>query len=241
MFARGIPVVSAKLIVAGYKVYHLTVGDTVTDLTVQAAVEYQDPVKYTGVIAGFSMIRAGADHNDHAKVLDNIPMHDYQNPVCAQVEDASQVFEIDYMLLKINQGGVDQLVRVPAGQILDIAGNEPDETIKEIRKVVVVGEDGITPVEVPAPGQRLTANIICSDKMIGSYPADPAAHYTWFDQENPEVALGEEAVFTYTTDLTGRVIGVKVTVDEYTGEASVILGKEGNPIWPNSDNVEYVM
>ena len=86
---------------------------------------------------------------------------------------------------------------------------------------VVDGTDGYTPVTVPQPGQKLTANITVKnfggeEQVIGSYPLNENAHYTWY-YEGSDTVLGTEPVYTATEDNLGRILCVDVSVDGYTG------------------------
>ena len=90
-------------------------------------------------------------------------------------------------------------------------------TVGTITGVKVVGEDGVTEVSRPKPGQKFTANILTDNGVIGSYPVNPKATYKWYYEESPDTVLGTEPVYTVTSDNVGKTLCVEVNVDGYIG------------------------
>ena len=84
---------------------------------------------------------------------------------------------------------------------------------------VVDGTDGYTPVTTPAVGQKLTANIQTNAGIIGSYPVNQDAKYTWHYKDSDAV-LGTEPVYTVTEDNDGKILCVDVSVEGYAGSAT---------------------
>ncbi len=84
---------------------------------------------------------------------------------------------------------------------------------------VVDGTDGYTPVTTPAVGQKLTANIQTNAGVIGSYPVNQNAKYTWHYKDSDAV-LGTEPVYTVTSDNDGKILCVDVSVEGYAGSAT---------------------
>lgn len=84
---------------------------------------------------------------------------------------------------------------------------------------VVDGNDGVTPINAPKVGDKLTANIICTDgSTIGSYPVNENLSYEW-SYEGSDTVLGTDPVYTVTEDNLGKTITVKVTGSNgYIGE-----------------------
>ena len=84
---------------------------------------------------------------------------------------------------------------------------------------VVDGTDGVTPVEVPEVGQKLTANVIFDDGTeFGSYPVNENLSYEW-SYAGSDTVLGTDSVYTVTEDNLGKTITVKVTgANGYIGE-----------------------
>lgn len=259
MYSKGVPVVSARL-VNNYKVYEFAVGDAI-EMTVRWAYPEQDEVIF-GTVAAVKLEARSQEWIDECKgqnlsdwcrsrtwaILDNIPTSGYEEPPCAMIDNAEDAFSVAALLVKVEtavEGSEEPVVtyhKIPVDRIYAIEG-EPVETIKVVLGVNVVdGDDGVTPVTKPVKGQKLTANIVCSDKEIGSYPADPDAVYSWYDADAPDNILGTEAVYTVTSDTVGRHIAVKVTVNGYDGQA--IWESEpapGIPTWPNDyDNKDVI-
>ena len=85
---------------------------------------------------------------------------------------------------------------------------------------VVDGNDGVTPINAPEVGDKLTANVICTDEStIGSYPVNENLSYEW-SYEGSDTVLGTDPVYTVTEDNLGKTITVKVTGSNgYIGEA----------------------
>lgn len=85
---------------------------------------------------------------------------------------------------------------------------------------VVNGNDGVTPINAPEVGDKLTANVICTDgSTIGSYPVNENLSYEW-SYEGSDTVLGTDPVYTVTEDNLGKTITVKVTGSNgYIGEA----------------------
>lgn len=246
MYSRGIPVVQAK-IRNGYKVYNLAIGDTVTDMVVRWSYPENDQT-LTGEIAGMSLAPKGNPENHGAAVLDNIAAFPNELDACAMINDAQVYYEVDAILLKVEEtvDGAEEpvvkYIRIPVDRIYSFS-EEPDETILEVLSVNVVdGDDGMTPVTQPAVGQKLTANIVCSDKEIGSYPVDSNAVYKWYYKESTDTVLGTSAVYTYTSDNVGKTVCVEVTVNGYEGKAVWEAAAPADLTWPeNHPDVETVI
>lgn len=238
MYTKGIPVVSAK-VQNGYKIYNLAIGDTVTDMVVRWSYPERDET-ITGTVAGISLKMKGSPENDHAKVLDNIPMYKPELDDNALIMDSSTLYEVDCILFEVNES---KYIKVPVSAIYSFT-EEPDDVIKELVELKVVdGTDGFTPVEIPAVDQKIYANIVCSDKEIGVYPADESAHYKWSYVESPDMELGTEGAFTYTSDnkSSGKRLCVTVTVDDYSGQLYWEQPEVVNPVWPENSDVSIVV
>lgn len=251
MYSRGIPVVQAK-IQNGYKIYNFGIGDTVTDMVVR----WSGPViddkaaidqKITGTIVAISLKDKGSPDNHGAAVLDRIAAYGAELDDCALINDAEVAFAVDALLIKTEtpvDGGdpIVNYIRVPVDNIYSLT-EEPDETLMVLVGVSVVdGDDGFTPVVTPKVGQKLTANITCSDKEIGSYPVEPTATYKWYYKESPDTVLGSEPVYTYTSDNVGKTVCVDVEVEGYEGKATWEMTPAPDLTWPdNSPDVTTVI
>ena len=109
-----------------------------------------------------------------------------------------------------------------------------------------VQETGLQPGDpalTKAVDQKIYANIVCSDKEIGVYPADESAHYKWSYVESPDMELGTEGAFTYTSDnkASGKRLCVTVTVDGYSGQLYWEQPEVVNPVWPENSDVSIVV
>ena len=97
MYSHAIPIVGVKFQLDG-KTYSYEMNDTITGLTMNRGEEGDTLI--TGKLVGIHLGRVVTDGNSDHKILDNIPMKDWIAPVCAQIENAADSFEVDEILIE---------------------------------------------------------------------------------------------------------------------------------------------
>lgn len=120
MYSRGIPVVSADIVIRG-ATYHYAVGDDITGLVMRAVTDGDhEPVVLTGTVAGIELISAVVNDNPDHKVLDNIPMRGWKNPVCGYVGPVDTDYMVNAILVAVEDGDTTNYHRVTMDQIIAI-------------------------------------------------------------------------------------------------------------------------
>ena len=134
MYSIGIPVVGATLVMVETGAEKtVAIGDEL-EVTVHAG--FNDPRVVSGTVAAISLRPIVVDGNPDHKVLDNIPMKDWSNPICAKINDAVQEYEVESLLIKVDvtpeaeadseeePEPVYDYVKVDVNMILEVAGAE---------------------------------------------------------------------------------------------------------------------
>ena len=100
MYSKGIPVIAVKLLIGEEKTEKtVNIGDTLTDLTI--ANPNGEDIVLTGTMEACSLNRIYVDSVRTQFSLDNVAMNSYIVPVCAMADDANVVYEVDSILVKV--------------------------------------------------------------------------------------------------------------------------------------------
>ena len=100
MYSKGIPVIAVKLLIGEEKTEKtVNIGDTLTDLTI--ANPNGEDIVLTGTMEACSLNRIYVDSVKTQFSLDNVAMNSYIVPVCAMADDANVVYEVDSILVKV--------------------------------------------------------------------------------------------------------------------------------------------
>ena len=187
MYSRGVPVVSADIQIKGVT-YHYAIGDDITGLIVDAG--YKKPLELTGKLAAIELARAVVDDNPDHKVLDNIPMRDWNNPVCAAIDPADTAFMVDSILVEVTE-----------------ESDEPDvDPIVKYYKVQMSQIIGI--MEYTDADTGATYTMVKADEITGEL--DAATALTAATVDGSAVFLTGGKVVAETTITTGvQVLGMK--------------------------------
>ena len=104
MYARGIPVVGCMITIDENE-YQLSIGSKITGLVVSQG--FRDPATYTGTVAAIHLQPVVVPENPDRTIYDGVATHGYENPVCAYIDNAADVFSVDRILIELEQEPVD--------------------------------------------------------------------------------------------------------------------------------------
>ena len=104
MYARGIPIVGCVITIDENE-YQLSIGSKITGLVVSQG--FRDPATYTGTVAAIHLQPVVVPENPDRTIYDGVATHGYENPVCAYIDNAADVFSVDRILIELEQEPVE--------------------------------------------------------------------------------------------------------------------------------------
>lgn len=104
MYARGIPVVGCVITIDENE-YQISIGSKITGLVVSQG--FRDPATYTGTVVAIHLQPIVVPENPDRAIYDGVTTHGYENPVCAYIDNAADVFSVDRILIELEQEPTD--------------------------------------------------------------------------------------------------------------------------------------
>lgn len=104
MYARGIPVIGCVITIDENE-YQLSIGSKITGLVVNQG--FRDPATYTGTVAAIHLQPIVVPENPDRAIYDGVTTNGYENPVCAYIDNAADVFSVDRILIELEQEPVE--------------------------------------------------------------------------------------------------------------------------------------